>query len=58
MPRDPSFYKSLPRQPPGEPEQRVGNAFRITVLWATRYYLAASLLKSLLFPHYPCTIGR
>jgi capsular polysaccharide export protein len=49
----------LPRRPPGEPEQQVGNAFRITALWVTLYHLSASLLKPL-FPlyrhHWPLTL--
>jgi capsular polysaccharide export protein len=51
IPRDPDFYRGLPQLPASAPEQPVEHAFRITALWATLYYLSASLLKPL-FPHY------
>jgi len=51
IPRNPDFYWSLPQRPACEPEQRVENAFRMAALWATLYYVAASVLRPF-FPHY------
>ncbi|MFX1739946.1 capsular biosynthesis protein [Paraburkholderia sp. A1RI_3L] len=50
IPRNASFYQSLPDQP-DVPEQQVGNVFVWLALWGALYFLAGSL-GAVFFPQY------